>query len=63
MKKQSGFTVIELIFVIIIFAGIGGWIGNIVKLTSASFDPLTGLVVLRAIGVFIAPLGAVMGFI
>jgi hypothetical protein len=44
-------------------AAFGCWIANIVKLFHSSFDPLTGQVVLRIIGVALAPLGAVMGLI
>jgi hypothetical protein len=50
------------VWAVILFAGIGGWIANIYKLVGASFDPLTGLVVLRCIGIFVAPLGSVLGF-
>lgn len=42
---------------------IGGWIANIVKIFGSSFDPLTAIVVLRCIGIIVAPLGAVLGFI
>ena len=63
MKKQNGFTVIELLVVVVVLLGIGGWIANIVKLVGSSFDPLTGLVVARVIGVLVAPLGSVLGFI
>lgn len=67
MKKQLGYTLTELCVLIflasIALAGIGGWIANIIKLIESNFDPLTGLVVARIIGVFFAPLGAVLGFI
>lgn len=62
MKYQRGFTLFELIFVAFWAAGIGGWIANIYKLCNASFDPLTGLVVGRVVGVFVPPIGAVLGF-
>lgn len=52
-------AVIVLTFV----AGIVGWILNIIRLCEATFDPLTGIVVLRIIGVFVAPIGMVLGFI
>lgn len=42
---------------------VGGWIANIVKL--ASMDhlwPLTGLSILRVVGIFLAPIGAILGF-
>lgn len=40
-----------------------GWVWNIVKIADSSFDPLSAIVVLRCIGVFVAPLGVVLGFI
>lgn len=42
-------------------AGIIGWIANIVAIFGSSFEPITGELVLRIIGVFVAPLGAIMG--
>lgn len=63
MKKQLGFTAIELSIVVIALIGLGGWIANIVKLVGSNFDPLTGMVIARAIGVFVAPLGSVLGFL
>ena len=48
--------------IIVMLACIYGWIANIVKLFGADFVPLSGEVVLRAIGVFVSPLGAVLGY-
>lgn len=63
MKKQLGFTVVELVVALVALLGFGGWIANIVKLVGSNFDPITGMVVARAIGIFVAPLGAVLGFL
>ena len=63
MKKQCGFSVFKLMTVILALAGVGGWIANIVKLVGSNFEPLTGMVVARAIGIFVAPLGAVLGYL
>ena len=60
---EKGFTVVELVLCIVGGLGTWGWIWNIVKITGSDFDPLTGMVILRCIGVFIAPLGAVLGFL
>lgn len=46
----------------IFVAAAGGWIANIVKLAHMCCD-MSGWLVLRAIGVFVAPLGAVLGFL
>ena len=43
--------------------GLGGWVANIVKLVGMDFGAITGLLIVRAIGIFIAPLGAVMGYL
>lgn len=65
MKKQQGFTAIELIFVIVTLLGGFGWCANLYKITThmgsisdAGFD-----MVLRVIGIFIFPVGMVMGYL
>ena len=63
MKNQKGFTTNELVFAVIGLLAIGGWIANIVKLAGSTFDVITGMLVLRVVGIFIPPLGAVMGFL
>jgi hypothetical protein len=67
MKRlQRGFTAMELLSVgifVLIVAGVGGWIANVVKLVGMDFGAVTGMLVVRAIGIVIAPLGAVMGFV
>ena len=47
----------------VVIASIVGWILNVIAIFGSSFDPLTGVVVLRCIGVFVPPIGAVMGYI
>ena len=39
-----------------------GWVMNIIDLLGMSLDPLTPLAVLRVVGIFIPPLGAVLGY-
>jgi hypothetical protein len=48
---------------IIVVVGACGWVANIVKLIGMDMEPLTPLLIVRAIGIFIPPLGAVMGFV
>lgn len=40
-----------------------GWIANIWKLIHILNDPITGMFIFRAIGIFFAPLGVVLGFV
>ena len=64
MHKQRGYTGAMALFIIALWVlGLGGWVANIVKLVGMDFGAITGLLIVRAIGIFIAPLGAVMGFI
>lgn len=62
-KLQSGFTAFELFIAVFVLLGVGGWVANVVKLIGSNFDPITGLVIARCIGVVLAPLGSVLGFI
>ena len=50
------------IFVIAI-AGLSGWIANIVKFLGMLDGGVTAMFLARIAGVFIAPLGAVLGFV
>ena len=63
MKKECGLTSVELVVTVIVLLGSGGWIANIVKLAGCDFAHITGLTIIRAIGVFMPPLGAILGFI
>ena len=63
MKKQFGYTIIEISVVLFLLVGGFGWVWDIVKLVGMDFDHITGMLVVRAIGIFIPPLGAVMGYI
>ena len=66
MKYQKGYTSVEIVFAVLFVVGLIGWILNICKLVAASgteISDMTIMIVLRAIGVFAAPLGAVLGFL
>lgn len=62
MKRQSGWTVWEALIAVIILAGGWGWIWNIIKLAGMGLDPLTGLLILRAVGIFVFPVGMIVGY-
>jgi len=66
MKKQKGFTVIELMIIIIIFGGIIfgciGWGLNIYKLVELDFEEPYKAEVIRGIGVAAAPIGCFIGY-
>ena len=62
MDKQRGFTVIELVVSLALVVGIGGYIANIVKLIGMLGGEINAMLIARGVGVFAAPLGAILGF-
>ena len=66
MKKfQRGFTLPELFVVgwlAVVVALAGGWIANIVKMIGMNFDVISGMLVARIVGIFVAPMGGVLGY-
>jgi prepilin-type N-terminal cleavage/methylation domain-containing protein len=65
IKNQNGFTLTELVFAIIVIFGAIGWVLNIYKLASTSGElaAMGVLELMRAIGILVFPLGAVLGYI
>lgn len=61
-NKQLGFTAFELIVAALVLAGIGGWVANIVKLIGMIDGVVTAMFVIRIVGLFVPPLGAILGF-
>lgn len=59
----TGKVVITTSLMAFIAAFIFGWFNNIVIIAAADFSHLTGVLILRCVGIFFAPLGAVMGFL
>lgn len=60
MRKAPYIFVLWL--AIFIAAGYG-WVMNIVKIVDLGFEPWTGMVIFRCVGVFLPPLGAVLGYV
>lgn len=57
MKASFG-----LMGLVVILLGVGGWIGNIVKLVGLLDGDVTAMFVARVVGLFAPPLGAVLGY-
>jgi hypothetical protein len=64
MRKQIKLSLLPyLLLLTVVFGAIIGWVLNIVAIFHADFSHITGALALRIIGVFVAPLGAVMGWL
>lgn len=51
------------LFIIVLWvAGFIGWVMNLVSLVHSLHDPITGMFIARCVGVFAAPLGAILGY-
>lgn len=67
MKKTVTFSstlpgaLAYLLVLAVIGLGFIGWVLNLVQI--ADTDHFTGMLILRAIGIFVAPLGAVLGWV
>jgi hypothetical protein len=62
-NNQSGFTLMKLVFFVVLIIGSLGWISNIVRLIGCDFQSVGAEIALRIVGIFIAPLGIILGFI
>lgn len=62
MNKQNGFAAFELVIVLVWLLAIGGWVANVVKLIGMLGGDINTLFIARAIGVVVAPFGAILGF-
>jgi hypothetical protein len=64
MNKQKGNGLVATLIVLLLWAAaIGGYIANVVKIVDVINDPVTPMLILRAIGVIALPLGAIMGYL
>ena len=52
-----------LVTLLLVGLALYGWVSNLIALAHSNFEPLTGMVVVRIIGVFAVPVGVVMGYI
>ena len=63
-KRTNNMGVFGLLFLIsFVITMMASWIVNVVKIFGCSFDPLTAIPILRIVGIFVAPLGSVLGFV
>lgn len=53
-------NVTSIFAVAFVLAGVYGWINNIIEIIHA--ESISGFVIARVVGCFIAPLGAVLGY-
>lgn len=62
-SSSSSSDIAALVYLILLGAIIYGWIANIVIIAHSNFSELTGMLILRIVGIFIGPLGVVLGYV
>jgi len=59
-RRYSAFP--ALVLIVLFLFGVVGWGLNIYKIISSTDPITTGLMIVRIIGIFIAPLGGLLGY-
>lgn len=62
MKELIDVLGLKWAILAIALLGFGGWVANIVKLFGMLDGGVTAMFIARGVGIFVAPLGAVLGF-
>ena len=54
----------KILLIKLVFVGlfVTGWIMNIVKFTNCDFEPVNKTEIVRGVCIFVAPVGAVIGY-
>lgn len=60
--KQGNTELYAMLAIILLWVvAVVGWGLNIIKLIGIASDPITGMFIIRSIGIFVAPLGSILG--
>lgn len=63
MRNSKGYTLAVFLVWLVIVVTLGiGWVKNIIAIVGSDFSHITGLLVVRIIGIFLAPLGSFLGY-
>jgi hypothetical protein len=62
MKERGYAAVLTLVYLLLFIAGAIGWVRNIITIAHSGLDQISGMLILRIVGIFVAPLGAVLGY-
>jgi hypothetical protein len=64
MSQNDQYDLVSFAIIIVIWAFmIAGWVMNIMSLWNTMDGPLTAKIVVRIAGIFVFPLGAILGYL
>ena len=52
-----------LFSILIWFAVVAGWIMNVLTIANHLSDPLTIMIIFRMVGIFVFPIGVILGYV
>jgi len=61
--ELASFVIMMTVWALMLALMLYGWIANIVTLWSSFDDPLTAKMIVRLAGIFVFPLGAILGYL
>lgn len=62
MKYKNSSNAAAIVYLGLVIAIIYGWVANIVTIAQSDLSTITGMLILRVAGIFVAPLGVVLGY-
>ena len=62
-KTTPADTVLAIIYLVVLVLVVGGYVTNLYKLTQLDFEPNYKAEAIRIIGIPVAPLGVIAGFV
>lgn len=63
LQRMKGYTISEILIGGIYCFGVIGYILNLTTLVTMNVDPITIELIIRVVGLFVFPVGCIMGFI
>lgn len=63
MNYKTSSNIAAILWLAGFAAFIYGWVANIITIANSSFSEITGMLVLRIVGIFVGPLGAILGYV
>lgn len=63
IKQKKNSVILLLVYLLVVAVCCIGWIMNIINLFNTKNLEISGVIILQIVGIFLAPLGVVMGYL
>jgi hypothetical protein len=62
-SERTAEAAVNVALIVFWLAAVFGWVMNVVKFAQALSAPLTGMELFRGLGIIVAPIGCILGFL